>query len=49
MHSVKRLKIIVSSRETHKTLEQPDKAGVRGYSVIRDVVSKGGGGQPPTE
>ncbi len=45
MHLVKRLEIIVSSRETHKILEQLDKAGVRGYSVIRDVVGKGGGGQ----
>ncbi len=45
MYSVKRLEIIVSSRETHKILEQLDKASIRGYSVIRDVVGKGGGGQ----
>jgi nitrogen regulatory protein PII len=41
MHLVKRLEIIVSSREMHKVLEKLDEAGVAGYSVIRDVIGKG--------
>lgn len=40
MHLVKRLEIIVSSREMHKIVEQLDEAGVPGYSIIRDVVGK---------
>lgn len=40
MHLVKRLEIIVSSKETHKILEQLEAAGVSGYSVIRDVIGK---------
>lgn len=45
MHLVKRLEIIVSSREMNKILEKLDEAGVSGYSVIRDVVGKSGWGQ----
>lgn len=45
MNLVKRLEIIVSSREMHKILEQLDKAGVPGYSVIRDVVGKSNWGE----
>lgn len=45
MHSVKRLEIIVSSREMHKILEKLEEAGVPGYSVIRDVVGKSSWGE----
>ncbi|TAF54647.1 MAG: P-II family nitrogen regulator [Oscillatoriales cyanobacterium] len=45
MHLVKRLEIIVASREMHKILTQLDEAGVSGYSVIRDVVGKSGWGE----
>jgi nitrogen regulatory protein PII len=45
MHLVKRLEIIVSSRELQIILEQLDKAGARGYSVIRDVIGKGRHGE----
>jgi nitrogen regulatory protein PII len=41
MHLVKRLEIIASSKELQIILEQLDKVGVRGYSVIRDVIGKG--------
>ncbi|NJK37612.1 MAG: P-II family nitrogen regulator [Oscillatoriales cyanobacterium RM1_1_9] len=40
MHLVKRLEIIVSSRELPKILKPLDEAGVPGYSVIRDVTGK---------
>ncbi|NET36970.1 MAG: P-II family nitrogen regulator [Cyanothece sp. SIO1E1] len=45
MHLVKRLEIIVASKEMHKILEQLDQAGVPGYSIIRDVVGKSSWGE----
>ncbi|PZO59894.1 MAG: transcriptional regulator [Phormidesmis priestleyi] len=45
MNVVKRLEIIVSSRELPLILEKLDQSGVRGYSVIRDVIGKGDGGK----
>ena len=45
MHLVKRIEIIVSSREMHKILDKLDGAGVPGYSVIRDVIGKSGWGE----
>ncbi len=45
MHLVKRLEIIVSSREMHKILEKLDEVGVPGYSIIRDVVGKSSWGE----
>ncbi|MEM1290441.1 MAG: P-II family nitrogen regulator [Cyanobacteria bacterium P01_H01_bin.162] len=41
MRTVKRLEIIVSSREMHKILTKLDEVGVSGYSVIRDVTGRG--------
>ena len=41
MRTVKRLEIIVSSREMHKILTKLDEAGISGYSVIRDVTGRG--------
>lgn len=45
MNVVKRLEIIASSRELPLILDKLDQSGVRGYSVIRDVVGKGDGGR----
>ncbi len=45
MDLVKRIEIVVSSRELDRVLKQLDKVGVTGYSVIRDVVGKGDGGE----
>lgn len=45
MHLVKRIEIIVSSREMQKILDKLDEVGVPGYSVIRDVVGKSSWGQ----
>ncbi|MGP1384155.1 MAG: P-II family nitrogen regulator [Thainema sp.] len=45
MHLVKRIEIIVSSREMHKILDKLDEAGVPGYSVIRDVVGRSAWGE----
>jgi len=41
MESVKRVEIIAHSVELGKILDGLDKAGVPGYSVIRDVAGKG--------
>jgi nitrogen regulatory protein PII len=40
MESVKRVEIIAHSVELGKILDGLDKAGVPGYSVIRDVAGK---------
>jgi nitrogen regulatory protein PII len=40
MHPVKRIEIIVSSMELPKITQALEKAGVPGYSVIKDVVGK---------
>lgn len=45
MNAVKRLEIIASSRELPLILAKLDQSGVRGYSVIRDVIGKGDGGK----
>lgn len=49
MHSVKRLEIIVSSRELQKVLKGLDEGGAPGYSVIRDVVGKSNSGSVSDE
>lgn len=45
MNVIKRLEIIASSRELPLILEKLDQLGVRGYSVIRDVIGKGDSGK----
>jgi nitrogen regulatory protein PII len=45
MHIVKRIEIIVSSREMQKILEKLNEVGVPGYSIIRDVVGKSSWGE----
>ncbi len=45
MHAVKRIEIIVSSREMHKVLEKLDEVKIPNYSVIRDVVGKSSWGE----
>jgi nitrogen regulatory protein PII len=45
MHLVKRIEIIVSSREMHKILEKLNEVGVPGYSIIRDVLGKSSWGE----
>ncbi len=49
MRPVKRLEIIVSSREMQKVLEKLDEAGAPGYSVIRDVVGRSNSGSVSDE
>lgn len=49
MNPVKRLEIIVSSREMHIVLDQLDAAGDQGYSVMRDIIGKGNGGRVSDE
>ncbi len=45
MQLVKRIEIIVASKETDRVLTLLDKLEVAGYSVIRDVVGKGDRGR----
>lgn len=45
MQLVKRIEIIVSSREMPKILNKLDEVAVPGYSVLRDVIGKGDWGQ----
>jgi nitrogen regulatory protein PII len=44
MHSVKRIEIFVDSVELTKILKVLEKQGVSSYTVIRNVVGKGGRG-----
>ena len=44
MHPVKRIEIIATSFELGKILEKLDQSNVPGYSIIRNVASKGSAG-----